>query len=174
MERRHPDPHRAAARKPSLSPRSLRAQDRSRGAPSRHGSPAPALVPCNRKTGENTRGVCGVPSERSVCAPYPGFHPGLVCDAPLGRSERLTFPEPSCTSTKRSGTGPERALERRHPDPHRAAARKPSLSPRSLRAQDRSRRAYAQQRTKKPPPFGANFSSLEIIESVPFCVNRWD
>jgi hypothetical protein len=24
-----------------------------------------------------------------------GFHPGLVCGAPLGHSERLTFPEPS-------------------------------------------------------------------------------
>jgi len=38
-----------------------------------------------------------------------------------------------------SGTGPERALERRHPDPRRATARKPSRPQRSLRAQDRSR-----------------------------------
>jgi hypothetical protein len=29
-------------------------------------------------------GVCGVPSERSGCVPYPGFHPGLVCSARWG------------------------------------------------------------------------------------------
>jgi len=34
-------------------------------------------------------------------APYPGFHPGLVFGAPLGHSDRLTFPELSCASTKR-------------------------------------------------------------------------
>ena len=39
-------------------------------------------------------GVCGVPSERSGCVPYPGFHPGLVCGAPLGHTERPTSPEP--------------------------------------------------------------------------------
>ena len=39
-------------------------------------------------------GVCGVPSERSGCVPYPGFHPGLVFGAPLGHSERRTSPEP--------------------------------------------------------------------------------
>ena len=38
-------------------------------------------------------GVCGVPSERSGCVPYPGFHPGLVCGAPLGHTERPTSPE---------------------------------------------------------------------------------
>jgi hypothetical protein len=40
-----------------------------------------------------------------------------------------------------SGIGPERALERPHPDPVSAIARKLLLSPRSLRAQDRSRGA---------------------------------
>ena len=40
-----------------------------------------------------------------------------------------------------SGTGPERALERRHPDPPLAAARKLSRPQRSLRAQARSREA---------------------------------
>ena len=39
-------------------------------------------------------GVCRVPSERSGCVPYPGFHPGLVCCAPLGHTERPTSPEP--------------------------------------------------------------------------------
>jgi hypothetical protein len=37
-------------------------------------------------------GECGVPSERSGCAAHPGFHPGLVCGAPLGHSERRTTP----------------------------------------------------------------------------------
>jgi hypothetical protein len=41
-------------------------------------------------------GVCGVPSERSGCPPYPGFHPGLVFGAPLGHSESPSSPEPSC------------------------------------------------------------------------------
>jgi hypothetical protein len=40
-----------------------------------------------------------------------------------------------------SGIGPERALERPHPDPVSAIARKLLQSPRSLRAQDRSREA---------------------------------
>ena len=40
-----------------------------------------------------------------------------------------------------SGIGPERALERPHPDPVSAIARKLLLSQRSLRAQDRSRGA---------------------------------
>ncbi len=62
--------------------------------PSRHGSPAPAPLLRHRKTGESTPRACGVPSERSGCAPYLGFHPGLECGAPLGHSERLTSPEP--------------------------------------------------------------------------------
>jgi hypothetical protein len=48
-----------------------------------------------------------------------------------------------------SGTGPERALERRHPDPRRATARKPSRPQRSLRAQDRSRGAPSPQHTSQ-------------------------
>jgi hypothetical protein len=47
-------------------------------------------------------GVCGVPSERTGCVPYPGFHPGLVCGAPLGHSERLTFPRaPTASASPR-------------------------------------------------------------------------
>jgi len=46
-------------------------------------------------TPRNGLGVCGVPSERSGCAPYPGFHPGLVCGAPLGHSERPSSPAPA-------------------------------------------------------------------------------
>ena len=75
-------------------------------------SPTGPNVPCERRTDpaeplkalipsasrgtlplQNRRerqGICGVPSERSGCAPYPGFHPGLVCGAPLGHSECLT------------------------------------------------------------------------------------
>ena len=73
----------------------------------------------------------------------------------MGHSERLTFPEPSSTPPPSgSGTRPERVLERRHPDPHRAKARKPSLSPRSLRAQDRSRGAPTHDSPQAPaqPP----------------------
>ena len=70
-------------------------------------SPVEALIPSaspGTQPPQNCRehpGVCGVPSERSGCAPYPGFHPGLVYGAPLGHTERLTSPEPSCASTKR-------------------------------------------------------------------------
>ena len=34
-------------------------------------------------------------------APHAGFYPGLVFGAPLGHSDRLTFPEVSCASTRR-------------------------------------------------------------------------
>jgi hypothetical protein len=60
-------------------------------------SPVEALIPSASpgiQPPQNSRehpGVCGVPSERSGCAPYPGFHPGLVCGAPLGHSKRLTY-----------------------------------------------------------------------------------
>jgi len=37
-------------------------------------------------------GVCGVPSERrDYVSLYPGFHPGLVCGAPLGRRNKAHF-----------------------------------------------------------------------------------
>ena len=160
-----------------------------------HSAKAPSSpeLPCERRTdpGERRRGTnpqrqpWHSATAKHVIAPgvmrrsfrtlrmcaIPGVPPRAGIGAPLGHSERPTFPEPSCASTpspkhlvnddcfsstatikpphrgtypqstKRSEIGPERALERRHPDPHRAAARKPSLSPRSLPAQDRSRKA---------------------------------
>ena len=57
-------------------------------------------------------------------------------------------PDPAAKTTQRSGigpnsgssgNGPKRALERPHPEPRRAAARKPNRPQRSLRAEDRSR-----------------------------------
>ena len=90
-----------ALRTPHLPRVSLRAQDLTREAPVEALIPSASsgtLPPQNRS---EHPGVCGVPSERSGCAAYPGFHLGLVCGAPLGHSERLTFPEASCTSTKR-------------------------------------------------------------------------
>jgi hypothetical protein len=84
-------------------------------------SPTGPNVPCERRTdpaepppptspsaspgtpppqnGSEHPGVCGVPSERTDCAAYPGFHPGLVCGAPLGHTERLTTPEAFCALT---------------------------------------------------------------------------
>ena len=70
-------------------------------------------------------------------------------DLILSRNGRNPPPHPRLTpsaspTTKPpggSGTGPEQALERRHPDPPRATARKLSRPQRSLRAQDRSRGA---------------------------------
>jgi hypothetical protein len=76
------------------------------------------LPPQNRS---EHQGVCGVPSERSGCAAYPGFHPGLVCGAPLGHSERLTFPEASCTSTKRQRVGDRASIGSEQQNPSRAA-----------------------------------------------------
>ena len=76
------------------------------------------LPPQNRS---EHQGVCGVPSERSGCAAYPGFHPGLVCGAPLGHSERLTFPEASCASTKRQRVGDGASVGSEQQNPSRAA-----------------------------------------------------
>jgi len=91
------------------------------------GDPVEALIPSaisgtlppqNRS---EHQGVCGVPSERSGCAAYPGFHPGLVCGAPLGHSERLTFPEASCASTKRQRVGDGASVGSEQQNPSRAA-----------------------------------------------------
>jgi hypothetical protein len=54
-------------------------------------SASPGTLPLQNRS--EYPGLCGVPSERTGCAPYPGFHPGLVCSAPLGHTERLTIPE---------------------------------------------------------------------------------
>jgi hypothetical protein len=53
-------------------------------------------------------GVCGVPSERTDCAPYSGFHPGLVSVAPLGHSKRLTFPRAPTASASLRPQSPQR------------------------------------------------------------------
>ena len=50
-----------------------------------------------------------------------------------------------------SGTGPQRALERRHPDRPRAIARKPNRPQRALRAQDRSRGAPTANKPQRQP-----------------------
>ena len=81
-------------------------------APSRHQSPAPAPALGHRNTGQSTPGVCGVPSERSGCAPYPGFHPGLVCGAPLGHSEHPSSPELPCERRAEPAEPPKIAAER--------------------------------------------------------------
>ena len=170
MERRHPDPPRATARKPSLSPRSLRAQDRSRGVPSRHGSPAPAPALCHRKTGESSRGMRRSFRTLRSCA-IPGVSPraGMRCPVGALRMPHLPrapapptpAPQHTCSTTiifphrqqsttpiegqapnqrSGSGTGPERALEAITKNPSRAA-RKPLLPQAYLRVQDRSRGA---------------------------------
>jgi hypothetical protein len=40
--------------------------------------------------------------------PYPGFHPGLVCGAPLGHSERRTTPRAPTASTSPAPPAPQR------------------------------------------------------------------
>ena len=54
--------------------------------------------------------------------PYPGFHPGLVCSAPLGHS-KSGQPKPAQPTKKpqRSGVRPERALEAITTHPSRTA-----------------------------------------------------
>jgi hypothetical protein len=149
LERRHPDPPRATARKLSRPQRSLRVQDRSRGAPVE--APIPQRQHRHSATAKQVRapGVCSVLSERSGCTPYPGFHPGLVCSAPLGHSEEPSFPELTCEhrtgpaeppKTAAERDRPKRALEAIKPFPSRAA-RKPILPRAYLRASDRSRGA---------------------------------
>ena len=70
-------------------------------------SASPSTPPPENRCGPP--GACGVPSERSGCAPYPGFHPGLVYCAPLRHSERLTSPKPSCERR----TGPAKPPQKR-------------------------------------------------------------
>ena len=180
LEAINPSP-RAQRESPTLPRASLRAQDRSRGAP------VETLIP-SASTGTRPLqnrcehpGVCGVPSERSGCTPYPGFHPGLVYDAPLGHSERLTFPEPSCadlipqstpkyTKPHRDRDGASTGSDQPLP---RAQRENPILPRASLRAQDRSRGARPKNAPKpshsEPVPH-----HLKICKSAPFCVNVWD
>ena len=88
-------------------------------------------------------------------------HPHVPC-------ERRTDPaEPPHKPVKRSGTGPERALERPPPNPLAPSARKSHSSPRSLRAQDRSR-------WSPPAHSPSDVGLLKIVKTGTFCVNRWD
>ena len=106
-------------------------------------------VPCERRTDPaeptQTRSAAGSGrSERrnvhhlptlARSARKPNLIPTFPANAgPIPRSP----PKP----VKRSGTGPERALERPPPKPLAPSARKSHSSPRSLRAQDRSREAH--------------------------------
>ena len=139
LERPHPDSRRAAAQKPNRPQRSLRAQDRSRRASSRHRSPAPAPPLCHRKTGESTKVYAAFLQNAPVVRHTRGFTPGWYAAPRWGTPN--ASPPPSLPAPPRggSGNGSERALERPHPEPRRAAARKPNRPQRSLRAQDRSR-----------------------------------
>ena len=152
LERPHPEPRRAAARKPNRPQRSLRAQDRSRGAPSRHRSPAPAPALCHRKTGESTKVYAAFLQNAPVMGHTRGFTPGWYA-APRWGTPNASPPQ-SLPAPPRggSGNGAERALERPHPDSRRAAARKPNRPQRSLRAQDRSRGASSRHRSPAPAP----------------------
>ena len=108
-------------------------------------------VPCERRTDPaeptQTRSAAGsgrserrnvhhlLPSRLQRESPT---HPHVPC-------ERRTDPaKPTHKPVKRSRTGPERALERPPPNPLAPSARKLNSSPRSLRAQDRSRGAHPQ------------------------------
>jgi hypothetical protein len=83
-----------------LTPERLRARTGSRYRPNGAAHTSPGCNPgewsMNRRRSEGTphpghavghSGGCGVPSERVACLlANPGFHPGLVCGAPLGHS----------------------------------------------------------------------------------------
>jgi hypothetical protein len=149
LEAIKPSP-RAQRENPILPRASLRAQDRSRGAPTHDSPQAPAQRPNHPTTSKRQRDRAGAsigsdqtsPS-RTARKPYPPpSFPARAGPIPRSPHPRLT---PSASPTTEppggSGIGPEQALERRHPDPHRATARKLSRPQRSLRAQDRSRGA---------------------------------
>ena len=109
-------------------------------------------------------------------------------DLILSRNGRNPPPHPRLTpsaspTTKPpggSGTGPEQALERRHPDPPRATARKLSRPQRSLRAQDRSRGAPTHDSPQAPAqrpnhPAAAGTGRASIGTSTPtLSANVWD
>ena len=53
-----------------------------------------------------------------LALPYPGFHPGLVCRAPLGHPNGVSVrPRGAQLKPQRSGVRPERALEANTPNP---------------------------------------------------------
>ena len=91
-----------------------------------------------------------------LCA-IPGVSPRAGMRCPVGALRMPHLPS-SLPAPPRSGSGngPERALERRHPDPQRAKARKPSLSPRSLRAQDRTPKSNPAERDRSAASFGGD------------------
>jgi len=95
LERRHPDPVSARARKLLLSPRSLRAQDRSRGAPARDS--ATIARPATQPAPKNLNPSAKRKPKR-----------------PISKDQQIATHH---ARTDGSEIGPERALERRHPDP---------------------------------------------------------
>jgi hypothetical protein len=90
-----------------------------------------------------------------LCA-IPGVSPRAGMQCPVGALRMPHLPS-SLPAPPRSGSGngPERALERRHPDPQRATARKPSLSPRSLRAKDRTPKSTPAERDRSAASLGS-------------------
>ena len=69
---------------------------------------------CHCKTGERIRAYAAFLQNAPVVCHTPGFHPGLVCGAPLGHSERLTnqsLPAPPRGRSERR-TGPAEPQQR--------------------------------------------------------------
>jgi hypothetical protein len=158
LERRHPDPPRATARKPSLSPRSLRAPTQTRQA---ERDRAGASIGSDQTPPSRTARKLHPPRSFPASA-----HPNTPSGAGSGRSEHWKRSNPSLAHSakapsspelpcerppkhaKRSGIGPERALEAIKPLP-RAQRESPSSPELPQRAQDRSRGA---------PPFDGTLS----------------
>jgi len=118
IEGDHQRPSRTA-RKPNRPQRSLRAQDRSRGAPTANKPQAPALALCHRKTCESNRGYAAFLQNAPVVRHTRGFTPGWYrgrdgrCRPPLPPNRTGGFPasgspvgeSPACGGTGAIGTG---------------------------------------------------------------------
>ena len=124
LERRHPDP------------------------PSRDSAKAPPVPTFPASAGPIPRSLTATqPHRDSATIARPATQPAPKNLNPSAkRKPKRPIPKDQQIATHHartggSGIGPERALERPHPAPPRATARKLLLSPRSLRAQDRSRGA---------------------------------
>ena len=126
-------------------------------------------VPCERRTSpaDPTHPSPPIPivwrETSSLSLLPPGACPFNPFNPILPQSSRISNPSRDDSGPSRSGTEPERALERQHPHPPRAPARKPLLSRRSLRAQDQSRGPNPRtQPTPHLPP------TPEVSEPVPY------
>ena len=124
LERRHPDP------------------------PSRDSAKAPPVPTFPASAGPIPRSLTATqPHRDSATIARPATQPAPKNLNPSAkRKPKRPIPKDQQIATHHartggSGIGPERALERRHPDPPSRAARKLLLSQRSLRAQARSRGA---------------------------------